>query len=95
MTPTLTLLDSQKLRGVLFVIAGTFLFTLLLAHSGMLGHLEAILGLSVGTVTSIVNAILTGTIFSLPGVLQGIALTFSSLVVNLVGSLGVSGVIAL
>jgi len=94
MTPSITLATPQKLRGVLFLIAGTFLFGLLLAHSGMFGHLAAVLDLAPGTVAEIVNAILTGSIASLPATLQGIAITYSSLVITLVGTLGVSGVVA-
>lgn len=95
MTSTFTLPMSQKLRGALFLLAGAFFFLYLLDHSGMLAHLVSILGLSVADVTAIVNAVLTGTISSLPTTLQGIALAYASLITSLVPTLGVSGVIAL
>lgn len=95
MTSSITLAMPQKLRGLLFLTAGTFLFVFLLGQVGMLAHLQALLGLTVDTVAAIVNAILTGTISSLPITLQAIATAYASLVLNLVGVLGVSGVIAL
>lgn len=95
MTPSISLAMPQKMRGLLFLTAGTFLFVFLLGQIGMFAHLQAILGLAVPTITAIVNAILTGTISSLPATLQAIAAAYASLVVNLIGILGVSGVIAL
>jgi hypothetical protein len=94
MTPSITFAMPQKLRGVLFLVAGTFLFALLLGHSEMAGHLVAVLGLTVNTATAIVEAILTGSISSLPTTLQALAASLSPLVLSLLGSLGISGVIA-
>jgi hypothetical protein len=94
MTVSLISAMPQKLYGFLFLLAGTLLFAFCLATTGMGGHLVAVLDITVAEAAEIVNAILTGTISSLPTNLQVLANAVAALVPGLLSSLGLSGLLS-
>jgi hypothetical protein len=66
MTLSLPLMNATKVRGIMLMGVGLLLFFAVLLYCGMVGHLEALLGLNLSAVEAIIAAIISGATTGLP-----------------------------